>query len=168
MQIREGLPHLGSRGIGINRRLDAHENLGIFRGNIARVLEVVTQVGGEYGQRLTAHSYDGLALPALLVEFHRGKHRVLIIWQMPAREIQVLPRDVRGADPLITGGELSFLGQLFQLLDEGGAAREPERQAGADVVVESEKLEFFPKLAMVALLRFLEHGEVFVELGAGS
>ena len=45
------------------------------------------------------------------------------------------------------------------------AAREPERQAGPDVVVEGEKLELFPELAVVALLRLLEHGEVFVELG---
>ena len=46
-----------------------------------------------------------------------------------------------------------------------GAARQPQRQAGADVVVEGEELQLLAELAMVALLRLLEHGEVGVQLG---
>ncbi len=42
---------------------------------------------------------------------------------------------------------------------------QPERQTRPDIVVEGEKLQLFPEFAVVALLRFLEHGEVFVELG---
>ena len=72
---------------------------------------------------------------------------------------------MRSADPLIAGRELGFLRELFQLFDDGGAAREPEWEARADVVVEGEKFKFFAEFAVVALLRFLEHGEVFVELG---
>src|SRR5205807_9619898 len=37
------------------------------------------------------------------------------------------------------------------------------RQAWAYVIVENEQLEFAAKLAMIALLRFLEHGEIIVE-----
>ena len=44
------------------------------------------------------------------------------------------------------------------------AARQPQRQARADIVVEDEQLQFLAELAMVALLRFLEHREVIVEL----
>ena len=66
---------------------------------------------------------------------------------------------------MITSGKLGFSRELFEFVDDGGATGEPQRQAGTDVVVEGEKLEFFAELAMVALFRFLEHGEVFVELG---
>ena len=66
---------------------------------------------------------------------------------------------------MIAGGKFCFSRELFEFVDDGGAAGEPEGEAGADVVVEGEKLEFFAELAMVALLGFLEHGEVFVELG---
>ena len=64
----------------------------------------------------------------------------------------------------VTGGELRFLGEFLQFFDDRRAARQPKRQTGADIVVEDEKLQFLAELAMVALLRFLEHGEVFVEL----
>jgi hypothetical protein len=57
---------------------------------------------------------------------------------MPAREIHVLARQMRGSHPLITGVELRLLRELFQLLDQRRAARQPERQAGADIVVEAE------------------------------
>ena len=82
---------------------------------------------------------------------------------MPALQVQAFARDVRREDALITGGELGFFRQLFQFLGNHCAAREKHRQPRADVIVEDEKLEFAPKLAMVALLRFLEHCEVIVE-----
>jgi hypothetical protein len=80
--------------------------------------------------------------------------------------VQLFTRQVRSPHAHIARGKLRLLRELFEFLDDGGAAREPERQAGADVVVEGEELEFFAELAVVALLRFLEHGEVGVELGA--
>ena len=44
---------------------------------------------------------------------------------MTAGEIQFLLRDVRRLHAHVAGGELSFLGQLFQLLADGGAFRQP-------------------------------------------
>ena len=83
---------------------------------------------------------------------------------MTARLVQVLPRDMRRAHALITGGEFRFLRELLEFFDDRRAARQPQRQARSDVVVEGEKLQFLAELAMVALLRLLEHGEVVVEL----
>src|SRR5207302_1894546 len=37
------------------------------------------------------------------------------------------------------------------------------RKTWADVIVENEEFQFASKLAMIALLRFLEHGEIIVE-----
>ena len=65
---------------------------------------------------------------------------------------------------LITSGELGFFGELLQFLDHRGAAWKPHRQSRTDVIVQDKNLQFFAELAMVALLRFLQHGEVFVEL----
>ena len=49
---------------------------------------------------------------------------------------------------------------LFRVIELGTA-----RQSATVVVVEGKKIEFFAEFAVVALLCFLEHGEVFVELG---
>src|SRR6184192_1508881 len=83
---------------------------------------------------------------------------------MTAFSVQALTRDVRRAHALITSRELSFLGELLQFLRNDRAPREKHGQAWADVVVENEKFEFLAKLSMVALLCFLEHGEVIIEL----
>ena len=48
---------------------------------------------------------------------------------MPARQVKILPRDVRGADALVAGREFRFLRKLFELLDDG-ARRAGARAAG--------------------------------------
>ncbi len=69
--------------------------------------------------------------------------------------------------PLIPAGEFGLLGQPFQLLDQNGALRQPEREAGTDILVEGEELQLLAQLAVIALLRLLDHGEVVVELLLG-
>ena len=96
---------------------------------------------------------------------HRRKHRLRVVRQVPAGEIHLLPRDVRRLHAHVAGGELGFLRELFQFLDERRAFRQPERQAGADVVVDGEQPHLRADLAMVALLRLLEHREVGLQLG---
>src|SRR5436309_2021726 len=83
---------------------------------------------------------------------------------MAALKVQAFASDVRRPHPLIARRKLRFFRQLLEFLDDGGAAREPERQAGADVIIEGEKLELLAEFAVVALLRLIQHGEVFVEL----
>ena len=61
---------------------------------------------------------------------------------MAAGYVQALARQMRRADADVTGGKLRFLRELLEFLDDRRAAREPERQAGADLVVEGEKLQF--------------------------
>ena len=95
---------------------------------------------------------------------HRREHRFGVVGEVPTLSVQALARDVRRANALISRRELGFFRELFEFFDNGRAAREPHRQAGTDVVVENEELQFLAKLAMIALLRFLEHREVVVEL----
>src|SRR5437660_11238661 len=83
---------------------------------------------------------------------------------MTAFSVQALTRDVRRAHALITSRELSFLGELLQFLRNDRAPREKHGQARADVVIENEKIEFLAKLSMDALLRFVEHLAIIVEL----
>src|SRR5205823_3432914 len=69
----------------------------------------------------------------------------------------------RRPNALIAGKKLGFFGELFQFFRDCSAAREKHRQTWPDVIVENEKLQLLAELAMVAFLRFLEHGEVVVE-----
>src|SRR5947207_11104326 len=82
---------------------------------------------------------------------------------MTALLVQDLARDVRSADALITSRELSFFCKLLELFGDHRAARQEHRQTWANVVIEHKELEFSPKLAMVALLRFLLHREELFE-----
>ncbi|KAF5406796.1 MAG: hypothetical protein Udaeo2_31370 [Candidatus Udaeobacter sp.] len=77
--------------------------------------------------------------------------------------IEALACDMRRAHALIAGSELGFLGELFQFLRDDCATREEHWKSRTDVFIENKQLQFAAKLAMVALLRFLEHGEIVVE-----
>ena len=72
---------------------------------------------------------------------------------------------MRRAHALVAGLEFRLLGQFFQFLDEHGALGQPERQAGADVVVEREQLHLTTYFAVVAFARLLLRFQPFVELG---
>ena len=61
------------------------------------------------------------------------------------------------AHALVAGLALHLLRQLLQLLDQDAAVGQPERQAGADLVVEDEDLQFLAQLAVVALLGLFQH-----------
>src|SRR4051794_39228214 len=116
------------------------------------------------------HRFEVVALRnrvslAVFMDLHGWEHGLLVVREVSAFYVETFAREVRRSNPLITGGELRFSRQLLEFVDDGRAARKPQREAGADVVVEGEKLQFLAELAMVALLRFLEHGKVFVELG---
>ena len=54
--------------------------------------------------------------------------------------------------------------QKFQFLADYHAVRHPQRQAGADIGREGEKLHLLADLAMIAFFRFLEPREIGVEL----
>ena len=82
---------------------------------------------------------------------------------MTALQIQAFARDVRRENALITGSELSFFRELFQFFGDDCAARQKHWQPRSDIIVENEQFQFPAELAMIALLRFLEHREVVVE-----
>ena len=79
--------------------------------------------------------------------------------------VEALTRNMWRSDAHVTGGKFGFFREFLQFFDHRGAAWKPEWQPGADVVVDDEDLQFLAELTMVAFLRFLEHREVFVELG---
>src|SRR5438067_2610404 len=97
------------------------------------------------------------------MQLHRREHGLGVVGKVTALFVKTFACDMWSADALITGGELSFFTELFQLVGDDGTARQKHWQTLADVVVENEKLKFTPKFAMVALPRFLEHREVVVE-----
>ena len=98
-----------------------------------------------------------------VAELHRRKHRLGVVGEVTALFVQAFARDVRRADALVTGGELGFFRELFQFFGDDCAAREKHWQTRTDIIVENEQFQFASKLAMVALLRFLQHREVVVE-----
>ena len=82
---------------------------------------------------------------------------------MAALFVEDLARDVGRADALITSGKFGFFRELLQFVDDRSAARQPHRQTGADVIVQDKDLQLAAKFAVVALFRFLEHREIFIE-----
>ena len=67
-------------------------------------------------------------------------------------------------DTHIAGLLFHLLGKLFQLFDHHAAIRKPERQAGADLIIEDEDFQFPAQLAMVALLGFFQLCKIIFKL----
>ena len=70
---------------------------------------------------------------------------------------------MRRGHALIASLELQLHGQLFQLVADHGAVRQPQRQAAPYVVVESEQGQFAAQLLVIALLRQLVSAHCGVE-----
>src|SRR5438093_13740817 len=84
---------------------------------------------------------------------------------MAAGEVHFLLRDVRRLYANVASGELSFLGQLFQFFADGATLRQPERQAGADVLgVNDIEAQLRADFAMVPFLSLFKHFEMGLQL----
>src|SRR5437773_902534 len=79
-------------------------------------------------------------------DFHRRKHRIGIVWKMTAYLVESASREVRRSHSHITGGKFRFSRELFEFVDDSGAAGEPEGETGADVVVKGEEFKFLSQL----------------------
>ena len=113
---------------------------------------------------MSAFAFSSRSLSLSSTKVHRGKHRFGVVGKVTALSVQAFARDVRSAHALISGSELGFFREFLQFFDDR-LRRAGETSADrADVVVENEEFEFLAELAMVALLRFLEHCEIVVEL----
>src|ERR1051325_3100064 len=95
---------------------------------------------------------------------HRRKHRLCVIRKVPANLVESSSCEIDCSDSLISSREFRFFRKLFELFNDCGAARKPQGQTWPDILIDDVNFEFLPELAMVALLRFLEHREVIVEL----
>src|SRR6185312_6364085 len=78
---------------------------------------------------------------------------------------QLLPRDVRAIDRLVAAPEHLAPDQVLQDLADHRPLGVPERDPGADQLVEREQVELAPQRPVVALLRLLDPVQELVELG---
>ena len=106
----------------------------------------------------------GRLVRIVILEFHRWEHALGIVGEMAGSLVHAFPRQVRRTHALVACLELRLLGQFLQFLDQHRALGQPERQAGADVVVEREQLHLAADLAVVPLARLLLRHEPLVEL----
>src|SRR5438105_11010244 len=83
---------------------------------------------------------------------------------MAALFVKCFARDVGCADAHVAGREFGFSRELFELVDDRSAARQPKRKSGADIFVDDINLELASELAMIAFFCFIEHCEILVEL----
>ncbi len=107
-------------------------------------------------------------VPLAVPELHRRVHGVGVVRQVPGPDEELLLREVGAADALVAGGVLELLRESLDLVDHHRAARQPQRQAGAHLLVEDEDVQLGAQLAVVALLRLLELPEVALELLLGG
>ena len=64
---------------------------------------------------------------------------------------------------LVARAPFFFQDVIFQQTADGGAFRQPERQAGSHRIAHGEQAEFLADAAMVAALGFFELVQIFVE-----
>src|SRR5437773_5038193 len=85
-------------------------------------------------------SVISLSKPRFL-QLHRREHRLGVIGKVTAFFVKTFPRDVRGANAFINGGEPRFLCELFQFFGDDRAAREKQWQTWTDNIIENEKIQ---------------------------
>ena len=95
----------------------------------------------------------------LVLQLHGRIHRVVLL-QVARDLVQAALGDVRDPDGDVSAGLLALDDEVLHQASQHGAARIEQRKPAADLVDDREQLELLAKLAMVALLGFLHHGEV--------
>ena len=103
----------------------------------------------------------------LIARLHDREHRVLVVVPVAGGLVHVDFGGVGRDDVLVAAFELQVRDPAFQLASDGGALRQPERQAGADQVREREELELLADAPVVASLGVLDRFEVVLELVLG-
>ncbi len=108
---------------------------------------------------------DGPQLELLAVlELHRRVHVLGVELRVAARLVKLETRDVRRAHVQVSARQLFIDDEALQLAADRGAVGQPQRQAGANALVDDEELQLFAEPLVVALLGLLEELQVFVEL----
>ena len=101
------------------------------------------------------------------VELHRGEHAVRVPVEVARRLEEVRLGDVGRVHELVAGLLVALAGVVLHHPPHDAALRVEHGQAGADLVGEREQVELGAELAVVALLRLLEPGEVRGEVLLG-
>ena len=97
-------------------------------------------------------------------DLHRWIHALGIIGKVAGMQKEIFLRHHRRSDTQVACLFLHLLSELFELLDHHAAVRQPEGQAGTDLVVEHVDLKIAAQLAVVALLGFFQLMEVVLQL----
>ena len=87
---------------------------------------------------------------------------------MPGAVIQIALGDVRGGDALIARLVLGLARQQLQLVADHIARRQPQGQAGADLVGDGEQAQLLADLAVIALGLLLQAQNLRVQLFLGQ
>ena len=94
------------------------------------------------------------------------EHVLAVVLPVPGLLPQALVEQLRAFDLLVAGVAIDGAHVLLDLLPERPALRMPEHDTGRDVV-DVEQVELAAEPAMVALLGFLEHAQVLLQLVLG-
>ena len=158
-------------GIVHLHRADAHQAEKLARFLVAVARAILGQADGQVavGARLGAEDFvvhraiHRLDVVAHALDLHGRVHGLGVVGQVAGVHEQVFFGEVRGADAEIACLFLHLLCQPFQFLDDDAAARQPERQAGADLVIVDEDFQFLAEFTVVASFGFFEHRQVLFE-----
>ena len=143
----------------------------------AEFREAERQVAVRTGLRLVdlavvraVHRFEQVLLPFL--RGGDGTERVLAVFgPVAGGDVEFLVADVRGDHLQVAVVLLDLAQELLQPLAQRGALGQPERKTHTHFRREGEEFHLLAEFAVVALLGFLEHGQVFVEhalLGEGD
>ena len=119
--------------------------------------------GRSYKSRNDGDSWLEKELLALLRGMDRLERVLAVLGVVSGSDVELLAADVRGHNLQVAVLLLDALEEVLELEAQLRPAGKPERQAGADGWREGEEFELLTDLAVVALLGFLEEGEILVE-----
>ena len=166
--------------------LGRHEEVGVVLAEVAAALDALEGAGGlvaevvcyladaerevAVGVRLVGVDHHMVRAihraehVGLLVDLHRGEHILLIVIPVAGGLVELHGADAGGHNVLIAELQLLIADIVFKLAPDRVAAGQEHRHAPSDEVVGHKELHILAYLAMVALFRLLEAGDVGVEL----
>ena len=111
-----------------------------------------------------AGAVHGLEAIFGVVELHGVEHILRVVALVPRGVKELAARHVRRADQRVSAAQVLFAHPVFHLLADDAALGMPEDQSRPGQLLDREQVELLAQHAVVALLCFLDAGEVSVEV----
>src|SRR5207245_1607424 len=103
----------------------------------------------------------------VLIEYERPIHVLAVLLEVTRALVDLLRRDVRRVDERVAALPVLGAPPVLDLLTDDREVREPQDEAGSELLVDPEELEVAAERAVVAALDLLEPLEARVERGLG-